>query len=220
MHGAVRRWPCEFLREDSGRVRFVFDVSVVGRAAEACLLATAVEFELVEAADAVGQAKDLSYDVSIVAPFGIIRRAPNEPELVGQRCYAAFLSRSAPCDACPCVGLAPGEARQGVVQGHDGGEFQVVLARALDASTATVLRIEVAEGTVASLMKAKIDVMAQKAGLSKREREVLDFVLLGSATQETAKLLRITARTVKHHQANALRKLGAESRVDLLRLFL
>ena len=107
-----------------------------------------------------------------------------------------------------------------MVQGHDGGEFQVVLARALDASTATVLRIEVAEGTVASLMKAKIDVMAQKAGLSKREREVLDFVLLGSATQETAKLLRITARTVKHHQANALRKLGAESRVDLLRLFL
>jgi DNA-binding NarL/FixJ family response regulator len=58
------------------------------------------------------------------------------------------------------------------------------------------------------------------AGLSPRERQVLDLLLLGRSHQDIASILGISARTSKHHQANVLDKLGADSRVDLVRIFL
>jgi DNA-binding response OmpR family regulator len=58
------------------------------------------------------------------------------------------------------------------------------------------------------------------AGLSQRERQVLDLLLLGRSHQEIASVLGISARTSKYHQANVLDKLGADSRVDLVRIFL
>lgn len=57
------------------------------------------------------------------------------------------------------------------------------------------------------------------AELTAREVEVLDLVLLGRAHEDIALALGISERTSKFHQANILRKLGAESRYDLLRLF-
>lgn len=57
------------------------------------------------------------------------------------------------------------------------------------------------------------------AELTAREVEVLDLVLMGRAHEDIAVALGISERTSKFHQANILRKLGAESRYDLLRLF-
>jgi DNA-binding CsgD family transcriptional regulator len=57
------------------------------------------------------------------------------------------------------------------------------------------------------------------AGLTEREREVLELVLLGRSHQDIATALGISERTSKFHHANLLAKLGAESRIDLLRLF-
>jgi DNA-binding CsgD family transcriptional regulator len=48
-------------------------------------------------------------------------------------------------------------------------------------------------------------------------REVLDLILLGRSPREIAAVLDISHSTAKFHQANALGKLGAESRLDLLR---
>ena len=62
--------------------------------------------------------------------------------------------------------------------------------------------------------------MAARRSLSKREREVVDLLLLGRSMEEIATALEISPRTAKFHQANLLRKLGAESRLDLLRLML
>jgi CheY-like chemotaxis protein/DNA-binding CsgD family transcriptional regulator len=59
----------------------------------------------------------------------------------------------------------------------------------------------------------------EAAGLTAREREVLELLLLGRSHPEIAIVLEISERTSKFHQANVLRKLGAESRMDLLRLF-
>jgi DNA-binding response OmpR family regulator len=61
--------------------------------------------------------------------------------------------------------------------------------------------------------------MIDAAGLTAREREVLELLLLGRSHPEIAIVLEISERTSKFHQANVLRKLGAESRMDLLRLF-
>jgi len=45
-----------------------------------------------------------------------------------------------------------------------------------------------------------------------------DFVAIRSAVADIAQQLGIAPRTVKFHQANVLQKLGADSRVDLLRV--
>ncbi len=70
------------------------------------------------------------------------------------------------------------------------------------------------------LVRRRIDELAAEMQLSAREREVLDLLLLGRSTDEIGVALQITARTAKFHQANVLQKLGAESRNELMRIFL
>jgi DNA-binding CsgD family transcriptional regulator len=44
--------------------------------------------------------------------------------------------------------------------------------------------------------------------------------VLGQRSDEIATKLSISARTAKFHQANILKKLGVDSRIDLIRLLL
>lgn len=69
------------------------------------------------------------------------------------------------------------------------------------------------------LHRDRRDQLAAQAGLSTREREVLELLLLGRSHEDIGVVLGIAARTAKFHQMNLLRKLGAESRLDLLRIF-
>lgn len=77
-----------------------------------------------------------------------------------------------------------------------------------------------AAGDVERLIRGRIDGRCAAAGLSTREREVLDLVLLGRSLSEVGTALGITPRTAKFHLSNVLAKLGAESRADLVRVFL
>jgi DNA-binding CsgD family transcriptional regulator len=63
-----------------------------------------------------------------------------------------------------------------------------------------------------------VQLAADTANLSEREREVLRYLLLGRGIEDIAKLVGIAVRTVKHHQASLLAKLGADSRADLVRV--
>lgn len=63
------------------------------------------------------------------------------------------------------------------------------------------------------------DQLIAAALLTAREREVLELLLMGREHDDVATVLGITPRTSKFHHANLLRKLGADSRLDLLRLF-
>ncbi len=54
--------------------------------------------------------------------------------------------------------------------------------------------------------------------LTPREREVMDGVLAGKLNKEIAAELDAAERTVKIHRANVMRKLGAESVADLVRM--
>lgn len=58
------------------------------------------------------------------------------------------------------------------------------------------------------------------AGLSRREKEVLDGVLRGQANKLIAHELGISRRTVEIHRANLMRKTGAGSIAELVRLTL
>ncbi|HLO63685.1 MAG TPA: sigma-70 family RNA polymerase sigma factor, partial [Azonexus sp.] len=56
------------------------------------------------------------------------------------------------------------------------------------------------------------------AGLTPREREVVDLVVAGRHNREIAEALGISARTVEVHKARAMAKLRVENIPDLVRL--
>jgi len=56
------------------------------------------------------------------------------------------------------------------------------------------------------------------AGLTRRDREVLDQVVAGHANKEIAARLGIAQRTVETHRANVMKKMGADSLSHLVRL--
>lgn len=70
------------------------------------------------------------------------------------------------------------------------------------------------------LLRARRERIVSDARLSGREREVLDLLLLGRTYQDIGQALGVSPRTAKFHQQNLLVKLGADSRVDLARIFL
>ena len=55
------------------------------------------------------------------------------------------------------------------------------------------------------------------AGLTVRERQVLDLVVEGHPSKEIAKILGIGQRTVETHRANVMKKIGARSIPELVR---
>ena len=61
-------------------------------------------------------------------------------------------------------------------------------------------------------------VPAALATLTAREREIFELCVSGMASKEIARHLHISPRTVETHRARILRKLGARSAVDLVRL--
>jgi two-component system CheB/CheR fusion protein len=56
------------------------------------------------------------------------------------------------------------------------------------------------------------------AGLTKREREVMDLVVAGLANKDISARLGINQRTVETHRAAVMKKMGASSLSELVRL--
>lgn len=53
--------------------------------------------------------------------------------------------------------------------------------------------------------------------LTKREREILNFVLAGKTNKEIAQKLYRTERTVEYHRNRMMRKLGTRTTVELVK---
>lgn len=100
------------------------------------------------------------------------------------------------------------------------GAFRVVTARDVDPRTVRVTVRCLASHLLPDLVDAKVTRVAESSGLSERERQVLRLLLRGRGVEDIATMLEIAPRTVKFHQANVLQKLGADSRLDLLRVVL
>jgi DNA-binding NarL/FixJ family response regulator len=126
----------------------------------------------------------------------------------------------------PIILLTGLDARDALVAGLEAGADEFVTkpveGAVLRARARSMLRVRMTYkwlrlGNPAGDRRSEI---VAQARLTEREREVLDLLLLGRTHEDIARLLGITERTSKFHQANLLTKLGAESRLDLLRLFL
>ena len=52
--------------------------------------------------------------------------------------------------------------------------------------------------------------------LTKREKEVFEFLILSKSTKEIALILNITEKTVRNHISNVIGKLGVSSRTQAI----
>lgn len=133
---------------------------------------------------------------------------------------AALLEAIGGCDVEPIVNALL-DAAGAVAEVHlHGAAFCLVTSRPLDEASLRVTVRCVDAVLLPDMIAAKTSRMADARGLSERERQVLQLLLRGRGVEDIATVLGIAPRTVKFHQANVLQKLGADSRLDLLRVVL
>lgn len=164
---------------------------------------------------------DLTYAISL-RPFGVlrwVRRRGDEAtaDLVGKPCFRALFQREEPCAHCPLREPGRGGPVAGFIAGGptSAGQPYMVMSGHTDSATALVSAAVVNRGQVRGLVRMETDRRADEAGLTSREREVLDLLLEGRSAPDIADALQIALSTAKFHQSNVLRKLGVGSRADL-----
>jgi PAS domain S-box-containing protein len=233
---AEYRLETEVLTRGGERLSVELDVAAVGRPPlrlVAIVTRSAPHLPVPERTPACGEPapsgprRDLSYEISTeLASFGTLKAVwtsghAREEEMVGRPCFGAFAHRDTPCQDCPLTAAAPTSWPHTIVrQASDVGEgYEVITATPTSAGTARVSVHTIGDATLTGLFEAKVRRLALTARLSEREGDVLRYLALGRSPTDIATVLGITERTVKFHQANLLRKLGAETRYDLLRLF-
>lgn len=138
------------------------------------------------------------------------------------RCHAALYGRKDPCPECPAKDK-PGPDNWNLrVFPHPKEPDVLVIAAARVVGDGEVAVSETLTTTelLGKLIDARVAQVARRAGLSSREQEVLAHLALGRSYADIAMILEIAERTVRFHVGNVLNKLGADSRVDILRAIL
>jgi two-component system, NarL family, response regulator NreC len=111
---------------------------------------------------------------------------------------------------------APSSVRQALSAGAAG----YVPKRASDQELVTAIRqVAAGEGYVDPDLGAKLVVPDRSAALeplSERERDILQLLALGYTNQEIGRKRYISVRTVDTHRAHIMRKLGLETRAELV----
>jgi FixJ family two-component response regulator len=83
----------------------------------------------------------------------------------------------------------------------------------------SAMRDAIERSRAAQRCEAVMSVLRQRyAALSRREREVMELVLSGSLNKQIAAKLGISVITVKVHRGTMMRKMGAESFLDLVKI--
>lgn len=133
------------------------------------------------------------------------------------KCFEVLHGLQGPCEKCP---LSRSETRRVQVSvGRQAPQDYLITSATLQGEDGALVSVRrVSTASFSAVMQARLDELAERAQLSKRERAVFVQLMEGRAVHEIAKELAISPRTVKFHQANVLQKLGADSRADLMRL--
>lgn len=165
------------------------------------------------------------YNVSLLpGDFGLLLSHDPRGTAAGaarELCFEKFHARKEPCDGCPARRLEEIGDTSASVQfdASHGSGYVVVAATKLSPSEAALTVYRTTRSDLQSIVQARIEFLASSARLSKRETEVLVALLLtGHSLGDIASDLQITLGTLKFHVRNTLNKLGADSRVDLLRV--
>lgn len=209
-------------------VDLVLELAAIGRdGGQPGVMAVMVDAVPRDSGLPVKPATGVTYEVAVDGPrpLRVTRSYPADafPRAAeAQRpCWEQVYGRDSECPGCPVRKLAKG-ARAATVTAGGAGPFraQVRVAERRDEGTAAITTFAVDGGLYGDLVAARVAWLADQAKLSDREKELLDLLLMGRSLDDVAVVSGITARTAKYHQQNLLKKLGADSRLDLFRLLL
>lgn len=225
--GRVHAFEETVVTMDKRVLRANFEARAIHPHSGPLLLLVVVRWTLIRASAPPGFDTDHHYEIS-ASPldFGTIRSfwsagAPaTDTCYVGRRCYEVLYGRSTRCGSCPAErAFVERKSLTIALRGrYDESRFRVMTAKPAVKDGVEVSVRELDASIVTPLIHARIDGLAQSSGLTSRERDVLELLLLGRSPDEIANVLGIASRTAKFHQKNLLAKLGADSRHDLLRL--
>ncbi|ULN48430.1 isoniazid response ATPase/transcriptional regulator IniR [Mycolicibacterium goodii] len=107
-------------------------------------------------------------------------------------------------------------ASQAALQTSDARVSQAMLQLARDLKQSGATDDTSAPETTHTPQAAQVSAPAGSTRLSEREREVAELLLLGMPYRDIGNQLFISAKTVEHHVARIRRRLGAESRSEML----
>lgn len=229
LRGALRSHDSTMITKGGALVLVRLELSLIGRSTNQALIATATDHWPLGLR---GPSSEHEYDyvVSIAAGrFGILMRVSIAGEAMPgvdsrRPCYRTLYGLERPCTDCPLLSPADTWPRK-VVRSRESGRpppddllFELTTATLLGEGQVRVRTRTFTTTDLSMIHEVKIDQAANRAHLSPREREVLRYMLLGRSNDDIAALAGIAVRTVKHHQARLLDKLGADSRADLVRV--
>lgn len=138
----------------------------------------------------------------------------------GVPCWVSVFGRRSECVGCPLKQLsANGRTTSVLDRRPERFEPMLVVAERMG-NRATVTAHPIDAKAWELLTQARIDHVATNARLNAKEREVLALLVMGRALEDIATAASITVRTAKYHQQKILKKVGADSRLDLVRLIL
>ncbi|MCA9664766.1 MAG: helix-turn-helix transcriptional regulator [Myxococcales bacterium] len=166
----------------------------------------------------VEQSTELEYEVThddddFGTLLSVVVDGAARGDLVGQRCHYVLAGRKQPCEGCPIA--------SGPLARYDSNNQRYRISEVVErkAHRSRVRSRLVGDDEASALLDQRFDATVSKAGLTPREREILATLVRGLSMPEIAAELGISQRTVKYHKSNLLAKLGCESRLDLLRVF-
>jgi DNA-binding CsgD family transcriptional regulator len=230
LYGAPRNFELRLLTSTCRSLILVLKPQLLGDASHAGLLLRVVDWRPAPQAGLPPFAAGEHYELSSrYEDFGVLlsvwswRARDAHDDSVGQRCYLALHGLDVPCQGCPAFSQQVGPATIGpVVIPRDLNKLRldVVEARVISGTSIAVSTWQVGGSLLGQLVNGKVALMAERQGLTARERNVLELLVLGRSNDEIASNLEVTERTVKYHKRNVLQKLGAESKHDLMRLIL
>jgi DNA-binding CsgD family transcriptional regulator len=134
-----------------------------------------------------------------------------------QTCYTKLHGLARPCPDCPFRDEQGNDAAGGLRVRKVGSHWEIVRGK-LIGSVASVSARVLDDELFLAWHGARVARLATRGKLSERERDILTRLIAGEGFEAMSEGLGISTRTVKFHQANILKKLGADSRSDLLRL--
>jgi PAS domain S-box-containing protein len=226
----VRR-SCSVAARDGRRWRLELDAALVGRGPAQALLMTVARALPLDAESGAPADHELDYQITSHgqgqgATFGQLQRIVqmgrtfDDVAIPARRCFEVLHQRQTPCLDCPVLRAGDATWPRSVVRRatQAAAGFQIVTAEPIGPTTVQVRIRFVAEGTLRAVHEVRLAQLADRAQLSLRERSVLEYLLMGRSLADIALILDLSRHTVKFHQGNILRKLGADSRADIARL--
>lgn len=220
LRGAVRRMEGRGRTLDGRQMRFLLDLAPVGGGRNRGLVVTVASATTVDLEELPA---DLDYEIcSELSDFGrlhhVVIAGQRAPYLAGRHCWEALRKARARCADCPA--LRPAGDWPRVVVRHTKAGYDIAEATPHGHSAVRFKVRRFAGAVLGAVIDARIGELAEQAGLTERERGVFGYLVMGRQLSDIATILGISLRTVKFHQGNILRKLGADSRVDLMRLMM